>query len=159
MVKEFLAAELRKISSAPILDLQRVPIEEDIEMPDVTPRSETFPSTGANAGSQVMQHPDPDTGHTLNSPSASDSSCNDSPSGSQRLNISSTAESSSAAQNLNPLLAPSQGTRSKVGKKQVEIDHSEDEQEYDLEKIIRLEQDNRVCSFSRQNFSLRTLNT
>ncbi|KAJ7891726.1 hypothetical protein B0H14DRAFT_3696359 [Mycena olivaceomarginata] len=128
-----------------------VPIEEDIEMPDVTPRPETFSSTGANAGSQVMQHPDPDTGHTLNSPSASDSSCNDSPSGSQRPNISSTAESSSAAENLNPLLAPSQGTRSKVGKKQVEIDHSEDEQEYDLEKIIRLEQDNRgkwyLCKF------------
>ncbi|KAJ7788911.1 hypothetical protein B0H14DRAFT_3162326 [Mycena olivaceomarginata] len=131
MVKEFLAAELRKISSARILDLQRVPIEEDIEMSDVTPHSETFFSTGANAESQVMQHPDPDTGHTLNSLSASDSSCNDSPSGSQRPNISSTAESSSAAENSNPVLAPSQGTRSKVGKKQVEIDHSEDPQEYD----------------------------
>jgi hypothetical protein len=158
MVKEFLAAELRKISSAPILDLQRAPIEEDVEMADVTPPSETFSSTGANAESQVMQHPDPDTGCTVNSLPASDSSGNNSPSGSHSPNIGST-ESSSTAENSNPLLAPSQRTRSKVGKKQVEIDHSEDEREYDLEKTIRLGQDNQVCSFSRQNFSLRTLNT
>lgn len=58
MVKEFLAAELRKISSVPILDLHRAPIEEDVEMRDVTSRSEAFSSAGARTKSQDMQHPD-----------------------------------------------------------------------------------------------------